>query len=107
MSFMTLHIYQKGALYACDCSKCGMTNYTHEWTTDAHNETRDAMQSGTARCDDCEGQLDADTFIACGRQYAGRYSANGYMDCTAWHYSKNKRELAKELRGMYGDDGSI
>jgi hypothetical protein len=39
----------------------------------------------------------------CGKQYAGRYSANGYMDCTDWHYDANKRRLERELRSMYGD----
>jgi hypothetical protein len=103
MSFMQKFIYQKGALYSADCSKCGMTNYTHEWITDDHNERRDAMQEGTARCDECGGELRADTFIDCGRQYAGRYSAPGYVDCTDWHFSPNKRTLTRELRDMYGE----
>lgn len=103
MSFMELQIYQKGALYCADCSKCGMTNYAHEWITDNHNERRDAMQAGTARCDECGNAIDASTFVDCGRQYAGRYSAPGYMDCTEWSYSPNKRTLARELRAMYGE----
>jgi hypothetical protein len=101
--FMQLFIYNKGALYCADCSRCGTTMYTHEWTTDDHNDRRDTMQAGTARCPDCGGLADPDTFAALGRQYAGRYSAPGYMDCTDWSYGANKRTLAKELRGMYGD----
>ncbi len=103
MNHMQLFIYKKGALYAADCSKCGVTNYTHEWITDAHNETRDAMQAGTARCDECGGKIDKGTFIDCGKQYAGRYSAPGYMDCTDWSYNPNKRRLERELRDMYGE----
>jgi NAD-dependent SIR2 family protein deacetylase len=104
MSHMQLFIYQKGALYAADCSKCGMTMYTHEWTTDDHNDRRDAMQAGTARCDGCGSAIDKDTFVDCGKQYAGRYSAPGYMDCTDWSYGRNKRTLEHELRDMYGDE---
>jgi hypothetical protein len=112
MSFMQLQIYQKGALYAVDCSRCGCTNYTHEWTNADHNDRRDAMQAGTLRCDECahavgerwnamESRSIKD--ISLGQQYAGRYSAPGYMDCTSWSYGKNKRVLARELRDMYGE----
>jgi NAD-dependent SIR2 family protein deacetylase len=101
---MELQIYQKGALYSCDCAKCGATIYTHEWITPDHNETRDAMQAGTARCNDCGGKADPETFHDCGRQYAGRYSAPGYMDCTDWSFDTNKRRLARDLRAMYGDN---
>jgi hypothetical protein len=104
MSFMQLFIYQKGALYCADCSRCGVTNYTHEWITDDHNERRDGMQAGTAACEECGSALDPETFIDCGRQYAGRYSAPGYMDCTSWSFGKNKRTLERELRDMYGDE---
>lgn len=103
MNFMQLFIYQRGALYSCDCAKCGATMYTHEWTNDDHNDRRDAMQNGTLGCDECGGRVDPETFHDCGRQYAGRYSAPGYLDCTDWHYGNNKRELMKELRDMYGD----
>jgi len=103
MSFMQMRIYNKGATYCADCAKCGTTHYVHEWTTDNFNDDRDAMQSGAGRCPDCGGKFSADTFMACGRQYAGRYSANGYMDCTGWSYSRNKRTLARELRDMYGE----
>lgn len=47
MSFMKLHITARGALYSADCSKCGTTNYTHEWADYDHNEWRYAMQAGT------------------------------------------------------------
>jgi hypothetical protein len=104
MSHMQLFIYQKGALYCADCSRCGATNYTHEWITDDHNERRDAMQDGTARCDECLNTLDPETFIDCGKQYAGRYSAPGYMDCTEWCFDTSKRRLARHLREMYGEE---
>jgi hypothetical protein len=107
---MQLQIYQKGALYAVDCSRCGTTNYTHEWTNDDHNDRRDAMLSGGLPCDECGravGERNTATItlddIYQGQQYAGRYSAPGYMDCTSWSYGKNKRALAKELRDMYGE----
>ena len=104
MSFMELYIYDKGATYSADCAKCGTTQFTHEWVYDDHNERRDAMQNGTLQCNDCcSGTVDPDTFMSCGRHYAGRYSANGYMDCTDWSFDTNKRRLERELRDMYGD----
>ena len=104
MSFMDIYLVQKGALYSADCAKCGCTNYTHEWAYDDHNERRDAMQNGTLQCDQCAtGTVDPETFHGCGRQYAARYSANGYLDCTDWYYGKNKRDLVREVRDMYGD----
>lgn len=103
-SFMQLWISKKGALYACDCAKCGTTMYTQEWANGDHNDRRDAMQAGTLRCDECHGVVDADTFMQCKRSYAGRYAAPGYMDCTDWHYGTNLRALARELDEMYGDD---
>ncbi len=103
MSFMNLYITQKGALYAVDCSRCGCTNYTHEWVNDDHNNRRDAMQDGTLQCDECSSPVDPGTFHDCGRQYAARYSAPGYMDCTSWNYGTNKRALLRETREMYGE----
>lgn len=104
MAFMTMHVYEKGALYCADCAKCGMTLYTHEWVNDDHNGRRDAMEEGTLRCDECSGLADPDTFRSCGKQYAGRYSADGYMDCTSWHFDTNRRRLERELRDMYGEE---
>lgn len=105
MALMELEIIRKGALYTCECAKCGATLYTHEWINDDHNDRRDAMEAGTLRCDECDGRADPDSFYAWPtRQYAGRYSAPGYMDCTDWHYDANKRRLARTLRDMYGDD---
>lgn len=104
MSFMQLQIYQKGALYSADCRKCGATMFTHEWATDDHNERRDAMVQGTLRCDQCgTGTVDPETFCKSPRpQYAGRYSAPGYLDATEWTYDANKRRLTKTLNDMYG-----
>jgi hypothetical protein len=104
MSFMKLETTNKGALYACDCAKCGVTLYAHEWADWDHNERRDAMQDGTLRCDQCStGRADPETFRDCGRQYACRYSAPGYMDRTDWSYGRNYRALEREVRDMYGD----
>lgn len=104
MSFMQMQIYRKGQVYSCDCAKCGATHYAHEWATWDFNEERDAMQDGTMRCpENCGGRMDPETFMDCGRQYAGRYSAPGYMDCTGLSFSPNKRTLARELREMYGE----
>lgn len=104
MSFMDMQVFHKGALYSADCRRCGHTNFTHEWFHVDHNERRDAMQSGTLLCDECAtGTVDPDTFGSRGQQYAGWYSASGYMDCTDVHYGKNLRELKRELRLYYGD----
>lgn len=100
--FMKLQVYRKGSLYSADCSKCGMTHYAHEWVADDINGERDAMQNGTLRCNDCGGSIDADTFMECGRQYAARYSAPGYLDCTEFSFGKNRQNLERELRDMYG-----
>ncbi len=79
--------------------------FTHEWTNDDHNERRDAMQNGTLRCDECSGTVNKETFCESPRpQYAGRYSAPGFLDCTSWQYDSNKRTLVKRLRDMYGDE---
>lgn len=105
MSFMQLQIISKGALYACDCARCGATLYTHEWVNDGHNERRDAMALGRLRCDACGGTADRETYYKFPRpQYAARYSAPGYMDCTEWSYGPNKRKLAREARDLYGDE---
>ena len=102
MGFMQLQVTQKGALYCADCRKCGATIYSHEWTTWDNNDTRDALQAGTMRCPECSGTADPETFRDCGRQYAARYSAPGYMDCTDWCYGKNKRQLMRAVRAMHG-----
>lgn len=103
MSFMQLDITQKGALYSCECSKCGAALYSHEWADWDHNERRDAMQAGTLRCDECSGRADPETFSQSpGRFYAARYSAPGYLDRTDWTYGRNRRVLVREVREMYG-----
>lgn len=101
---MQAEITQKGALYSCECAKCGATLYSHEWATWDHNETRDAMQAGTYRCDQCSiGRADPETFGQVpGAHYAGRLSMPGYLDCTDWTYSRNRRALLRELRDLYG-----
>lgn len=107
MAFMELDVTPKGALYAADCDKCGATLYSHEWAHWDHNERRDAMEGGTCRCDYCHGRADPETFhqVRGGRtHYAARYSAPGYMDCTDWHYGRNRRDLVREVREMYGRD---
>lgn len=103
MSHMSLYITPKGALYSGECRKCGTTCYVHEWATPDNNEERDAMQAGTLPCSECcGGTIDPETFQDHGRKYyAARYSANGYMDCTAWHYGTNKRALVREVRDLY------
>lgn len=103
MSFMQPDITAKGALYTCECAKCGATLYSHEWADWDHNDRRDAMESGTLRCDDCSGHADPDTFSRMrGAYYAARYSAPGYLDRTEWQYGANKRALMATLRDMYG-----
>lgn len=100
---MEMQILKKGALYSADCAKCGCTIFSHEWATWDNNEMRDAMKSGNTCCPECHGHADKDTFRYCGKQYAGRYSMSGYLDCTDWHYSANYRSLKRELRDLYGD----
>lgn len=103
MSFMEIEIIRKGATYSCECAKCGATLFTHEWAFPDHNERRDAMENGTLRCDQCSGRADPETFTKDRDQYAGRYSAPGYLDCTDWSFDTNKRRLERELRDMYGE----
>lgn len=105
MGFMQMQIYRKGTLYACDCPKCGATNYSHEWISDVVRNAPE-MWIG-AECDDCGrvfSGIESRDVIDCGKQYAGRYSAPGYLDCTSWSFNTNKRTLAKELRDMYGEE---
>ena len=103
MAFMEIELLRRGALYSCECSKCGATLFTHEWADSDHNERRDAMKDGTLRCDECNGRVDAETFAEEGRQYAARYSAPGYLDCTEWQFDTNKRRLCRDLRALYGE----
>lgn len=101
---MQIELTRKGALYSCECAKCGATLYCHEWATWENNATRDAMQAGTYRCEQCSaGRADPETFSALpGKWYAARYSMPGYLDCTDWQFGKNKRALIREVRDMYG-----
>ena len=104
MRFMQIELKPKGALYSCDCARCGATMYSHEWVDFDHNERRDAMENGTLWCNDCPGRADPATFRQVSKRfYAARYSAPGYLDCTEWQYGANKRALLRELRGMYGE----
>jgi hypothetical protein len=103
MSFMQLELTRKGRLYCADCAKCGATLFAHEWAHAYNNDDRDALQSGTYHCDQCSGRADPETFTDCGMQYAARYSAPGYLDCTDWSYGTDKRKLLREVREMYGD----
>jgi NAD-dependent SIR2 family protein deacetylase len=104
MGFMEMQITQRGALYTCECDKCGATLYTHEWAHFDHNERRDAMENGTLRCDECHGKALPETFSKMkGQYYAGRYSAPGYLDCTDWDYGRNLRNLKRHLKSMYGE----
>ncbi len=101
---MQIELTPKGALYCAECDRCSATLYAHEWAHAHNNDDRDALQAGTYRCDQCgTGKADPETFHDCGRQYAARYSAPGYLDCTDWNYGRNKRQLIRELRDMYGD----
>jgi hypothetical protein len=96
---MELEVTAKGALYACECAKCGCTMFAHEWAHMDNNERRDAMQAGTLRCDTCcVGVADPKTFVACGQQYAARMTMPGYLDCTDWLFGTNRRELEREVR---------
>jgi hypothetical protein len=103
MSFMSLYMTQKGSLYSCDCAKCGATLYSHEWVDDVVRNQRSEWVG--VNCDQCAiGRADPETFQYHGKQYAARYSANGYMDCTEWTYGANKRTLAREVNDMYGEE---
>lgn len=104
MSHFVLQVTQKGALYSGDCRKCGQTHFVHEWATWSNNEERAAMQAGALRCADCSGMIDPETFRYCGRQYAARYSAPGYLDCTDWFFGANRRKLVREVRDFYDGD---
>lgn len=108
MPFMKIETLRKGALYACECGKCGATLYAHEWAHADHNERRDAMQAGTLHCDRCAiGRANPETFAECKPSrgwYACRYSAPGYLDCTDWTYGTNRRRLERETRDMYGEE---
>ncbi len=104
MTFMQLQVYRAGKLYSADCQKCGCTMFAHEWVSDDPNGDRDAMQDGTLVCQECGGHADPETFCAFPRpQYAARYSAPGYMDCTEWTFGSNRRKLEREVREMYGE----
>ena len=104
--FMQFQMTQKGALYTCDCAKCGATMYAHEWADWDPNGRRDAMQNGTLTCDECGGRADPETFSESKPRrgwYAARFSAPGYLDRTDWHYGTSRRKLEREVRDFYGE----
>ena len=49
----------------------------------------------------CEGTIQTIEVIY---GYFGRYSADGYMDCTPWHFDTDEQSLRAELDEHYGDD---
>lgn len=50
--------------------------------------------------DYCEGKPEA---IECiGEQWAARYSAPGYMDCTEWVLADTEEDAVAECEAMYG-----
>ena len=100
MSFMEMFIYDKAPLYCAPCDKCSADIYAHESTGTSLEE----LQLGTAECGQCaSGHANPEVISYEGKQYAGRYSASGYTDCTDWYYGANLRELKRELRDAYGD----
>jgi ribosomal protein L37E len=100
--FMQLTTYKKGALYVATCNRCGLDIYSHEWYHVNNNDLRDALQNGTARCDECGlGKADPATFQQLRDSYACHYSAPGYMDCTPVMYGTNRRELEREVKNLY------
>jgi hypothetical protein len=102
---MKPEITQKGALYSCECERCGATLYTHEWADFDHNERRDAMEAGVLRCGECpRGRADAETFGRLADAHAARLSMSGYLDCTEWLYGSNPDALRAELLEMYGEN---
>lgn len=49
----------------------------------------------------CEGTIQSIEVIY---GYFGRYSADGYMDCTPWSFDTDADTLAAELNEYYGED---
>lgn len=105
MAFMRMYIYPKGRTLSGDCAKCRCSTWLHPDTRNDYAHDCAAITQGALRCDHCaDGIIDPETVVDHGNMYAGRYSANGYMDCTEWSYGHNRRALTRELRDMYGDD---
>lgn len=88
------------------CSVCGLPDDDVEPNVEyaLDDEETSAEQKAWARSvrDYCEGTPTAFTYRP--NVWYGRYSAPGYMDCTDYSWSNNRRELERELRSMYGDD---
>jgi hypothetical protein len=103
-SFMQLYTTRKGATYLRDCSNCSTTHYSHEFAHDDHNERRDAIQAGTLCCEECGRAIGTSCNVYKYRMYAGRYSANGYLDCTDWSFNANIRKLRHQLVELYGEE---
>lgn len=94
---MELELIRKGTLASCECEKCGCTNYWHEWI-----DCGGADDLPNSRCTECGGKMDKETYWEGKGWYAARYSAPGYLDCTDWHYGRNKRKLVAEVDELYG-----
>lgn len=100
MAFLELCIYPKAPTWSAECDKCGATFYAHPDT----GLTESDLRAGTAECPHCaSGHPFPETIRYEGSLYAGRYSANGYLDCTDWSYGRNLRTLTRELCALYGE----
>lgn len=49
----------------------------------------------------CEGTIESIEVV---HGFFGRYSADGYMDCTDWNFDTDADALAQYLDEMYGDE---
>lgn len=104
-TFLQPYITRKGTLVSADCPHCWTLVSCHEWATDNFNEIRDALEAGKAICPECGNHTDTASYVDHGRKYyAGRLSADGYLDCTDWEYDTNLRRLKKTLRDLNEGD---
>lgn len=99
MSFMEIETIRKGTVYEADCQKCGCTNFWHEWVHGGQGS-----ELAEYPCDQCGHKIGNEPIKHPRKEYACRYSAPGYLDCTDWNYGTNRRILENDTRAMYGDD---
>ena len=102
MAFMKLEVTAAAPTRHVDCPRCCTTIYEH-----APSSEVSFGEDGGFECPQCGHQVEVDPTDIITEdkpQYAARYSAPGYMDCTDWWYGKDLEKLKAEVDEAYGGE---
>ena len=101
MAFMEPYTYH-GAYWRVETANGDYVIPAEDVGIDADHETLSAYAPEGV------GPIDAEDIESAqlARGWYGRYSANGYLDCTEWEAADSEEELLSTLRDLYGDNDS-